>query len=44
MVAHAQTPYDSFVSETSRPILELASTPPADTVLCSVIIDAQQEL
>ena len=43
MGAIAQTPFDSFSPETSRPMLELEATPAVDMVLCAVIIDAQQE-
>ena len=35
MGVHAQTPFDSFSPETSRPMLELEVTPAVDTVLCA---------
>lgn len=40
---NAQTPYDSFSPETSRPMLGLDSSPVVDTILCAALIDTQLE-
>ena len=51
MCATAQTPYDSFAPETSRPILDMEalsemhtlSHQSPDTMLCALVIDTSQE-
>ena len=42
----AQTPYDSFAPETSRPMLEAyASTiSPSDSILCAIVADMQSQM
>lgn len=41
--SNAQTPFDSFSPETSRPMLGIESALAVDTVLCAALIDTQYE-